>query len=189
VRPSPRIRRARPEPVGLRRTGAATCGPRSPGGVRLLAATVLLGATLSVAACLPASVRRTDPPTPTPMPTRSPSPTPSPTPGPPTPTPAPTFELYTIQSGDTLSSIARRYKTDARSISYWNRDRFKSLDPESLRYRPDRIKVGWTLKIMRGQAYVPPEDDGESGETYSPSPEDLDPLDDSPDSGSPTPSP
>jgi LysM repeat protein len=132
---------------------------------------------LSAWGCLPASVRPSAPPPPTPSPSPTPLPTPTPTPAPPTPTPGPTFELYKVRSGDTLTRIAKRFKTDARSISYWNRGRYKSLDPEALRYRPDSIKVGWTLKIMRGQTYVPPPDDGESGEQYTPPPEDLDPED------------
>ena len=154
---------------------------------------------LAVSGCLPASVKPTEPPTPTPTPsptplptptpTPAPLPTPTPTPAPPTPTPAPTFALYKVKSGDTLTSIAKRYKTDARSIAYWNRAKYKSLDPESLRYRPDNIKVGWTLKIMRGETYAPPVDDGESGVQYTPPPDDLDPEDPSAGpSNSPSPS-
>jgi hypothetical protein len=142
---------------------------------RALAVTTLVGLAVVVAACLPGTVRPTDPPPPTPSPSPTPVPTPSPTPAPPTPTPAPTFETYKVKAGDTLITIAKRFKTDGRSIAYWNRARYKSLDPESQRYRPDNIKVGWTLKILRGQAYVPPEDDGESGEQYTPPPDDLEP--------------
>ena len=140
----------------------------------ILAAALLV--TLAVGGCLPASVRPTPAPTPTPSPTPTPLPTPTPTPGPPTPTPAPTFETYTVKRGDTLTSIAKRFKTDGRSIAYWNRDRYKSLNPESARYAPNDIKVGWTLNILRGQTYVPPVDDGESGEQYTPPPDDLDPV-------------
>ena len=130
---------------------------------------------LAVSGCLPASVKPTEPPTPTPSPSPTPLPTPTPTPAPPTPTPAPSFEVYKVKRGDTLTSIAKRFKTDARSIAYWNRARYKGLNPESPRYRPDNIKIGWTLQILRGQAYVPPEDEGESGEQYTPPPDDLDP--------------
>src|SRR5829696_5727659 len=142
---------------------------------------MLLGLVLAIEACLPASVRPTEPPPPTPTPSPTPMPTPTPTPAPPTPTPAPTFELYRVRRGDTLTSIAKRFKTDPLSIGYWNRDRYRTLNPESSRYAPNRIKVGWTLSIMRGETYVPPEDDGESGELYTPPPEDLDPIDDAPD--------
>ena len=66
--------------------------------------------------------------------------------------------LYKVKSGDTLTSIAKKFKTDAKSISYWSRARHPSLDPESSKYSPDRLKAGWTLEIMPGQTYVPPED-------------------------------
>ena len=135
---------------------------------------------LAVSGCLPASAKPTEPPTPTPSPSPTPLPTPTPTPAPPTPTPAPSFEVYTVKRGDTLTSIAKRFKTDARSIAYWNRARYKGLNPESPRYRPDNIKIGWTLQILRGQAYVPPEDEGESGEQYTPPPDDLDPEEPTP---------
>jgi hypothetical protein len=105
-----------------------------------------LGLTLLAGGCLPASVR-------------------------PTPTPAPTFEAYAVRSGDSLVAIARRFGTDGRSIAYWNRQQYPSLDPESAGYRPDNLQIGWVLQILRGGAWVPPEDDGESGEQYTPPPE------------------
>jgi hypothetical protein len=129
----------------------------------------LLVLALAVAACLPASVRPPAPPTPTPTPTPSAPPTPTPTPGPPTPTPGPAF-----------TSIARRFKTDGRSIAYWNRDTYPGLDPESAGYRPDAIKVGWELKILRGQAYVPPPDDGETGVQSTPTPDDSNDFESTP---------
>lgn len=156
--------------------------PRQRRPIATLAASGLALA-LTLGACLPASVRPTPVPTPTPSPTPTPVPTPTPTPPPPTPTPAPTFELYTVKSGDTLVRIARRFKTDGRSIAYWNRATYPSLDPESARYNPDSLKVGWVLQILRGGAWVPPEDDGESGELYTPPPEDDS---DTTDTGSPS---
>ena len=118
---------------------------------------LVAGLAVILAGCLPAAVSRpTDAPPPTPRPTAAPDPTPSPTPPPPTPTPAPSVVLYKVKSGDTLTSIAKQFKTDGRSIAYWSRKRHPSLDPESLRYSPDRLKVGWTLEILPGQAYVPP---------------------------------
>ncbi|HET7830484.1 MAG TPA: LysM domain-containing protein [Candidatus Limnocylindrales bacterium] len=150
--------------------------PSDRGHRTIIRLALVAGLAIALAGCLPATVARpTGTPPPTPRPTPTPDPTPTPTPAPPTPTPAPTFAIYTVERGDTLSSIAKRFKTDARSISYWNRDRYKSLDPEAARYRPDNIKVGWELQIMPGQRYVPPEDDGESGELYTRPPEDLDP--------------
>jgi hypothetical protein len=138
---------------------------------------------LLAAGCLPASVRPTPTPAPTPTPTPTPVPTPTPTPAPPTPTPAPTFELYTVKRGDTLLGIAKRFKTDGRSIAYWNRATYPSLDPESAKYRPNSLQAGWVLQILRGGAWVPPEDDGESGERYTPPPDE----EDSPDAGGESP--
>ena len=101
---------------------------------------LVAGLAVMVAGCLPTAVSRpTDPPPPTSRPTPTPDPTPSPTPPPPTPTPAPTFVLYKVKSGDTLTSIAKAFKTDGRSIAYWSRVRHPSLDPESTKYSPDRL--------------------------------------------------
>lgn len=66
----------------------------------------------------------------------------------PTPNPSPTFLVYVVQAGDTLTSLARQFGTTARSIAYWNRAQFPSLDPDSESYQPDRIKVGWTLLLI-----------------------------------------
>ena len=98
----------------------------------------------------------------TPTPTATPVPTPAgPTPTPsfvrPTPTPQPTFFSYTVVSGDSLGAIAKRFKTSARSIAYWNRAAYPSLDPESGSYRPDYLKVGWILALIPN-AEVDPED-------------------------------
>ncbi len=68
----------------------------------------------------------------------------------PTPTPEPSFATYTVVPGDTLTSIAKRFATTPRSIAYWNRPTYPSLDPESPAYEPDRIEVGWTLAIVPG---------------------------------------
>jgi spore germination protein YaaH len=66
----------------------------------------------------------------------------------PTPLPAPTFLAYTVKSGDTLTSIARIYRTTPRSIAFWSRGEHPSLDPESATYEPDRLEVGWTLLLV-----------------------------------------
>ena len=100
-------------------------------------------------------------PGPTPTPTATPEPTPAgPTPTPsfvrPTPTPQPTFFSYTVVSGDSLGAIAKRFKTSARSIAYWNRATYPSLDPESGSYRPDYLKLGWVLLVIPN-AEVDPE--------------------------------
>lgn len=66
----------------------------------------------------------------------------------PTPSPAPTFIAYVVKSGDTLESIARRYATTGRSIAWWSRGAYPSLDPESPSYNPNRLEVGWVLSIL-----------------------------------------
>ena len=110
------------------------------------------------AACVPAPVgRATTAPSsgPATAPSPSPDPTPSgPTPLPtfvrPTPTPLPTFLVVVVAPGDSLTSIAHRYGTTPRSVAYWSRAIYPSLDPESAGYRPDRIKIGWTLRVIPG---------------------------------------
>lgn len=134
---------------------------------------VALVTAIALGGCLPSSLRPTPAPTPTPSPAPTPSPTPSPTPGPPTPTPGPTFVLYTVRRGDTLTRIARRFRTDGRSIAYWNRETYPSLDPESPKYDPDRLARDWVLRLIPGGAYEAPADDGETGEQVTPEPEDT----------------
>ena len=68
----------------------------------------------------------------------------------PTPSPAATFTSYVVQSGDTLNSIAKQFDTTARSIAWWNRGTYPSLDPESEEYDPDRLEIGWTLVVVPG---------------------------------------
>lgn len=123
---------------------------------------VAVVAALALAACLPASVRPTPTTGPTPTPAPTTPPTPSPTPGPPTPTPAPTFALYTVVRGDRLLTVAKRFGTTGRSVAYWNRQTYPTLDPESAGYNPDRLEVGWVLRILPGQEFQKPMDAGES---------------------------
>ena len=66
----------------------------------------------------------------------------------PTASPSPSFFVYTVVRGDSLLSIARRYGTSGRSIAYWNRDTYPSLDPDSKGYDPNRIEIGWKLKLI-----------------------------------------
>ena len=77
-----------------------------------------------------------------------PTPTPRRTLGVPSPTPQPTFFLYVVRANDTLTSIARRFRTSALSLSYWNRDGYPSLDPDGAGYRPNRIEAGWQLRLV-----------------------------------------
>ena len=123
-----------------------------------LAVAALAVDALVVGACLPAAplepssgaaagaggVAETTASTP---PARS-GPTPIPSFVRPTPTPAPTFLVYTVRRGDSLNTIAHRYGTTARSIAFWNRSTYPSLDPETAGYRPGLLQVGWTLQVI-----------------------------------------
>jgi hypothetical protein len=125
--------------------------PTAGGIVAAVALTVVL------VACLPANTRSGaavgqgssggESTTPAASPAAS-GPRPSPSFGRPTPTPAPTFLVYTVKSGDSLNSIAHRFRTTGRSIAYWNAATYPSLDPESDQYAPGLVKVGWTLQII-----------------------------------------
>jgi len=57
--------------------------------------------------------------------------------------PARTYERHKVRRGETLSVIARRYRTSVRAIVAMNR-------LKSSRY----IKAGWTLKIPAGRSYA-----------------------------------
>ncbi len=68
----------------------------------------------------------------------------------PTPTPGPSAVIYVVARGDSLINIAKRYSTTARSIAYWNRAKYPSLDPDSPKYTPNHLEVGWKLTILPG---------------------------------------
>ena len=106
--------------------------------------------------------------TPTVRPTPA-GPTPTPSFVRPTPTPMPAFIVYTVRRGDTLTRIARLNGTDGRSIAYWNRLDYPSLDPDSDSYRPDYVAVGWKLRIIPNTV-VDPEDLPPGPPTPSPEP-------------------
>jgi|GEM_PF-2801934 hypothetical protein len=115
---------------------------------------------LVVAACVPRPTALTSPSdagtitTAAPSETTAPSetgltgPTPIPSFVRPTPLPAPTFLAYVVTGGDTLTSIARAYRTTPRSIAFWSRGDHPSLDPESAAYEPNRLEVGWILLLI-----------------------------------------
>jgi peptidoglycan/xylan/chitin deacetylase (PgdA/CDA1 family) len=84
----------------------------------------------------------------------------------PTPRPSPTPVAYTVRAGDTLTSIARAFDTTARSIAYWNRVTYPTLDPDSTGYAPDRISIGWVLQVWRGRVV----DEADPPPAPSPSP-------------------
>ena len=96
--------------------------------------------------------------------TRPSGPTPTPSFVPPTPTPAPTFLVVTVKGGDSLNTIAHQFGTTARSIAFWNRTTYPSLDPESPSYKPGLLQVGWTLHLLPNLVY-----DEDSGEAVYPS--------------------
>jgi spore germination protein YaaH len=65
----------------------------------------------------------------------------------------PPFTTYVVKRGDSLTSIARTFKTTGRSIAYWNRIAHPSLDPESAHYDPNSIRRGWTLVLIPGVVF------------------------------------
>lgn len=141
---------------GLRRSRLShTMAPVIPCGRLVIAFALAAG----VNACVPTPAGRITPPAETHG--RSPSaaaegepgpadsgPTPSPSFIRPTPNPSPTFLVYEVKAGDSLTSIARLFGTTARSIAFWNRARYPSLDPDSSTYAPNRIEVGWTFQVI-----------------------------------------
>ncbi|MBI2762349.1 MAG: LysM peptidoglycan-binding domain-containing protein [Chloroflexi bacterium] len=68
----------------------------------------------------------------------------------PTPTTGPTFTSYIVRVGDTLTSIARTFGTSPRSLAWWNRGSYPSLDPDSEGYDPNHIEPGWRFVLMPG---------------------------------------
>lgn len=68
----------------------------------------------------------------------------------PTPTPEPTFTSYVVRAGDSLNTIAHAFDTTARSLAWWNRGTYPTLDPESEAYDPNHIEPGWVLVLIPG---------------------------------------
>ena len=120
----------------------------------LLAVAIVGGACVPEPRNRPSSSAALVTPTPTPVPTPA-GPTPTPSFVRPTPTPQPTFLIYTVVRGDSLESIAKRFKTSGRSIAYWSRALYPSLDPDSRNYKPDYIAIGWTLLLVPGKEVDP----------------------------------
>jgi hypothetical protein len=117
-------------------------------GVLVLVVLAIVAAIFLVPGILgPSSPGSAGGPSPTPVPTTA-QPTPAHTFARPTPSPPPTFTLHVVRPGNTLSSIAKKYGTSARSIAWWNRGTYPSLDPQSGAYQPNRLEVGWSLKVL-----------------------------------------
>jgi LysM domain len=151
----------------------------TPSLLRPIVARALV-ASVVVAACIPAGAGRREPTTggsdtgpsiavatPTSIPA---GPSAPPTFARPTPTPQPTFLAYVVKRGDTLTSIARAHRTTARSIAFWNRVQHPSLDPDSSRYAPNRIEVGWILLLVPDLELDPEEQEPEPTPGPSPTP-------------------
>ena len=138
--------------------GRSSAGPAIAGALAIVALT-MIGAILLVPGLLPGA-----PETPAPVASCAVSCTPSPPAGTgpgatasapasfirPTPMPEPTFVSYVVRPGDSLGSIARTFATTARSLAWWNRGTYPSLDPESGAYDPNHIEPGWTLVVIPG---------------------------------------
>jgi peptidoglycan/xylan/chitin deacetylase (PgdA/CDA1 family) len=102
--------------------------------------------------------------------TPPPTPTPRQTVSLPTLSPAPSFQLYTVRRGDTLLSIAERFRTSVLSLSYWNRERYASLDPDAPGYAPGRIETGWLIQLIPGTEADPEDFLPEPSESPTPVP-------------------
>lgn len=138
---------------------------------RIASLTVVTLIAAGGVACLPAGTRGTPVGgdagggrSAAPSPTAPAGPTPTPSFVPPTPTPGPTFAVYVVRQGDSLNTIARKYATTARSIAFWNRTTYSSLDPDAAGYVPGRLQIGWTLVLIPGLVY-----DEDSGDAVLPS--------------------
>ena len=129
-------------------------GRRAPVAARWTAALVLVAVAVAGCAAPVESTVAAPPASASGAAQASPSPSPAPgvdRPFRPTPVPAPTMTIYVVRAGDTLVALADRFGTTVESLSYWNRARYPSLDPESSAYAPNRIEAGWRLGYIPGE--------------------------------------
>jgi peptidoglycan/xylan/chitin deacetylase (PgdA/CDA1 family) len=68
----------------------------------------------------------------------------------PTPTVAPESTTYTVQGGDTLSSIARAWGTTVSQLQAWNADRYPSLGDD-----PNSLEAGWVVIVAADPGATP----------------------------------
>ena len=71
-------------------------------------------------------------------------------PGSGSPSPSGGVTTYTVQGGDTLSSIARTWGTTVAQLQAWNAERYPSLASD-----PDTLKAGWELIVSGDPAATP----------------------------------
>ena len=88
-------------------------------------------------------------PSASPVPSASPSGSPGPTAAP-TASPQPSAFVYVVKANDSLVNLGHRFKTTGRSIAYWNRKAYPSLDPDKPTYNPNHLEIGWRLTIYPG---------------------------------------
>lgn len=157
-----------PQRVRPRRPRSALDSPILAGALVLVVAGIVAAIVL-VPGILPSVGPEPGQSTAAGLPTASPpGPTPVATFARPTPSPAPTFQTYRVKPGDTLNSIARRFDTTGRSLAWWNRGFYPSLDPESPDYDPNTIRVDWVLIVVPNTTVddeEPPEPIGTPRET------------------------
>lgn len=117
---------------------------------------VLLAMMLAVTACsttpspLPTASGTTSghpSATATPFGTTSPSDTPQPTAS---PSRTPSGATYTVQPGDSLSSVARAWATTVQQLQTWNADRYPSLAID-----PNALQAGWVLIVSGDPSTTP----------------------------------